>query len=182
MIGAQHCKRFHDLGPSRTRETSPGRKTYPNEHGKLAKNNKRIHSHRFAPYSSKQNAGSRGSAPYRRGHNSPNHVRQSPSVSLNYPAHTFNHFKPAVFPTEPLNVYSHGRVASIDGSPYPYPRPLPHSSTRPSSKWTENSHGSSGDPSYSHSKNENEAVSFNYPGSRSSHHPLYSTYERHKRR
>lgn len=60
-------------------------------------------------------------------HYSPNHVRQSPSLSFNYPAQTF---------------------------------PFPHSSNRPSSR----------DRRYSHSKNENETVSFNYPRSRSTHY------------
>lgn len=104
------CNHFHHLGPSRTRETSRGKKKRYNEHGELVKSKERIISHRFTPYSSKPYAGSRGSAPRRRHYYSPNQGTQSPSPS--------NH--KTFFPTEAHNFHSHGGFASVAGSPYSY--------------------------------------------------------------
>ncbi|KAL1569422.1 zinc finger CCCH domain-containing protein 62-like [Salvia divinorum] len=100
-------------GSSRTRETSHGKNSL-NEHRDLVKSKERHHSARF---SSKQNAGSRVSAPHRRHHCSPNHGRQSPSpYYYEQPAQTF-------FPTEPYNFYSDGCFSSITGFPYSWPLP-----------------------------------------------------------
>ncbi|KAH6788253.1 SAP domain-containing protein [Perilla frutescens var. hirtella] len=208
----QHCKRVNHLGSSRTRERSPGKKNFLNEQGEFAKNKKRIHSHHsapvsskrksrgsahhsrhhdspdqvrqspslsynhhFAPFSSKRNAGSRDFAPHshRRHHNSHDQVRQSPSLSYYYPAQTSNHFESDVFPREPHNLHYHGGFASV--------AELPYSSTRHTSRWQETSHGSCSDPSYSHSKNENEAAaSFNYPRFTGNRQSFRSTTENHR--
>ncbi|XP_042022388.1 zinc finger CCCH domain-containing protein 62-like [Salvia splendens] len=100
-------------GPSKTRETSHGKNSL-NAHRDSVKSKER---HHFSRFSSKQNAGSRVSAPHRRHHYSPNHGRQSPSPYYHEPAQTF-------FTTEAHNFYSHGGFSSITG--FPYSRPLPY--------------------------------------------------------
>lgn len=180
VIGVKHCKHFHHLGSSRTRETTRAKKNCLNELKELAKNKKRVCSQSFTPFSSKQNGGFKGSAYRRRYQNliQSNQVREIPCLPYSYPSQTFNHFQSDVFPTELRNFHSHRGSASTAGLPYSHP--LPYSAMKPISEWKEFSHGSSIDPGYSHSKNGNEAKRINcFPRLMDNRPSFHSTTDRH---